>query len=140
MRREPCARGHPSWGESSAAAAADKTEKQEKAIVKMRDALKSDDKVITFGENEYPRRQVESQLLAADVDTLITFQMRQGQVPAIIQVLLDIVQKQGQLPVSIAAMQAEGETVRAAAGSGALTEVEEGAVATLDLFFGSEPS
>ena len=81
-----------------------------------------------------------AQLLAADVDTLITFQMRNGQVPAILQVLLDIVQKQGKIPASIAAMQQEGAVVRAAAASEALMEVEEGAVATLDLFFGSEPS
>ena len=76
-----------------------------------------------------------AQILAPDIETLITFQMRHGQVPAIIQVLLDLAKKQGQVPASIATIQAEGETVRAAAGSGALTEVEEGAVETLDLFF-----
>jgi len=81
-----------------------------------------------------------AQLLAADVDTLITFQMRNGQVPAIIQVLLDMAKKQGQVPASIADMQAEGEIVRAAAGSEALTEVDEGAVETLDLFFHEKQS
>jgi len=81
-----------------------------------------------------------AQLLAADVDTLITFQMRHGQVPAVIQVLLDIVRRQGKVPAPIATMQAEGESVRAAVGPEELTDVEEGAVATLDLFFGSEQS
>ena len=76
-----------------------------------------------------------SQLLANDVDALITFQMRHGQVPAIIQVLLDVVQKQGMVPATIAAMQAEGASVRAAAESEALTEVDAGAVETLDVFF-----
>lgn len=81
-----------------------------------------------------------AQLLAPDIETLITFQMRHGQVPTIIQVLLDVVQKQGVVPAPIAALQAEGASVRSATGSGALTEVEEGAVETLDLFFGSESS
>lgn len=81
-----------------------------------------------------------AELLAPDMETLITFQMRHGQVPTIIQVLLDVVQKQGVVPAPIAAMQAEGANVRAAAESEALIEVEEGAVETLDLFFKSEPS
>ena len=81
-----------------------------------------------------------AQLLATDVETLITFQMRHGQVPTILQVLLDLVQKQGTVPAPIAAMQAEGASVRAAAGSEALTEVDAGAVETLDLFFHEKQS
>ncbi len=79
-----------------------------------------------------------AQLLAADVDTLITFQMRQGNIPAIIQVLLDVVQRQGTVPAPIASMEAMG--ARAETENEALTAVEEGAVETLDQFFGSGSS
>jgi hypothetical protein len=77
-----------------------------------------------------------AQLLAADVEALILFQMRQGVVPTVIQVLLDLLQKQGVAPASILSPQ-----VKEPANSSVpeinevFREVSEGAVATLDIFF-----
>jgi hypothetical protein len=79
-----------------------------------------------------------AQLLSADVDALIAFQMQHGKPPTILSLLLDLVQKQGQVPAAIASRQGEGERTGEPADSAVLTELDDGAVTTLDIFFGEE--
>jgi len=76
-----------------------------------------------------------AQLLAGDVESLINFQMRNGQVPTILQVMLDLVQNQGPLPAALLALQQQGKSSSEEAGTKPLMTVEDGAVSTLDIFF-----
>ena len=79
-----------------------------------------------------------AQLLAGDVETLITFLMRFGHIPTVIKVLIDLVQKHESLPPSLIGWQEASAASPALAGLEPMRRVEDGAVESLDIFFQSE--